>query len=156
MFSIPEFLLSDIKNSEYGFLLNQKNVGLHVRRGDYVLNQDQYRLVGVEFAKKALNYFEKDTTCIVFSDDIAWCKKNLNFRDNIFFVEGKTEIFDFYFMTLLDDIIISNSTFSWWAAYLNKNKNKKVIAPKKWFEQKLKRIGYCADLELLPKDWITI
>ena len=129
---------------------------MHVRRGDYVLNQDQYNLLGIDYIKKSLQYFEKDVPCIVFSDDIPWCKKNLNFRKNIFFVEDKTEIFDFYFMTLLDGIIISNSTFSWWSAYLNKNKNKKVIAPARWFEQKLRKVGYKADSELLPEDWIKI
>ena len=71
-------------------------------------------------------------------------------------MENRTEIFDFYFMTLLDGIITSNSTFSWWSAYLNKNKNKKIVAPKKWFEKKLNDAGYKANHELLPCDWIKI
>ena len=121
-----------------------------------MLNQDQYNLLGVDYIKKSLRYFENDVAFIVFSDDIPWCKKNLNFIKNVFFVENKTEIFDFYFMTLLDSIIISNSTFSWWSAYLNKNPNKKVVAPKKWFKKKLNNIGYRADSDLLPIKWITI
>ena len=54
IFSIPDTILNDIKDSKYGFLLNEKNIGIHIRRGDYVNNQDQYNLLGVEYIKKSL------------------------------------------------------------------------------------------------------
>jgi len=55
-------------------------------------------------------------------------------------------------MVYSDNVVISNSSFSWWGAYLNKNPNKTIIAPKNWFGPK----GPKDTENILPKDWLSI
>ena len=90
-----------------------------------------------------------DEEFIVFSDDIDWCKKQPMFKDCLF-AHG-TELEDLNQMASCKSNIIANSSFSWWAAFLNKNPDKIVIAPKQWF----------ADINNehligIPKKWIRI
>ena len=61
-------------------------------------------------------------------------------------MEKNTAIHDMYLMSMCNHHIIGNSTFSWWGAYLNKNEDKKVIAPLKWFNPNYKK----------PEDWQDI
>ena len=116
----------------------------------------QYVVVDIDYIRKARSFFDNEYTFVTFSDDIEWCKNNIRFEKNDVFVENKTEIFDLYLMTLMDHNIISNSTFSWWGAYLNKNLEKKVISPRTWFRKKLKQIGYDASNDLIPDKWRLI
>jgi hypothetical protein len=87
----------------------------------------------------------------VFSDEIEWCKTNLNF-DRMVFMEGRNGIEDMRLMGFCKHNIISNSSFSWWAAWLNQDPSKIVVAPKLWF-------GPQANLntsDIIPDEWITI
>ena len=86
-----------------------------------------------------------------FSDDIEWCK--LTFGDkikNVRFIEGETDVVDLYFMSLLNNNIIGNSTFSFWGAWLNQSENKRVIDPKKWYGPKN---AHLEDHEIIPPTW---
>ena len=68
------------------------------------------------------------------------------------FMEGRSGIEDMRLMSFCKHNIIANSSFSWWAAWLNQNPYKKVIAPKNWF-------GPQANLwtgDIIPKEWVTI
>lgn len=87
---------------------------------------------------------------LVFSDDIEWCKQSPIFR-GCEFSEGKSEIEDLNAMASCKSNIIANSSFSWWAAWLNPNPDKKIIAPAKWFSnpEDEKLIG-------IPDSWIRI
>ena len=105
-------------------------VSIHIRRGDYV-NHPGYWNITPEYIQEALNHFTDDEyTFLVFSDDIKWCKQI--FPEGVVFIQGN-QFEDLCLMSLCDHNIISNSSYSWWGAYLNQNKNKKVIAPKNWF-----------------------
>ena len=106
-----------------------------------------------------------DTLFLVFSDDIEWCKLNFNKKntgiDNYLFIERQSSEEDLILMSLCANNIICNSTFSWWAAWLNKNLDKKVIAPREWFNKRhLHEIclgnvdGFLTDL--IPEKWITL
>jgi hypothetical protein len=133
-------------------ILNENTVSLHVRRGDYIKSNNYHPIQDIKYYEKAYDIInDKSINVLVFSDDIEWCKQNLKF-DNITYIEGETNIIDMYIMSLCKHNIIANSSFSWWGAWLNENKDKKVIAPINWF-------GPQANLytgDIIPKQWITI
>jgi len=121
--------------------IRQKNsVSVHIRRGDFTTpgNLLIHGVIPVEFYQKAIAEVSSKTSAphlYVFSDDIAWVKENLKTEFPITFVSNeisKSAIEDFYLMTLCKHNIIANSTFAWWAAYLNNNPGKMVFAPEKW------------------------
>lgn len=115
---------------------NKELVSLHVRRGDYVGLQNFHPLCTVDYYKSAINSFN-NIRLLVFSDDINWCKSNI-ISEDIIYSSFNNEAEDMCAMSMCDHNIIANSSFSWWAAWLNNNKNKIVIAPKNWFGQDYK------------------
>lgn len=136
---------------------SKRSVGLHVRRGDYVQNEDYLKLFGVlsyDYYRSALNLFEKDKyEVFVFSDDINWCKENFNKSDNFHFVDCKDDIEELMLMSQCSHNIIANSTFSWWGAWLNQNPDKIVVAPKRWFADP----EWNRQIEgIVPDGWIRI
>ena len=117
--------------------LKNNPVGVVVRRGDFLAdhNKNRHRLCGIEYYKDALECFS-DRLILIFSDDIEWCKSQEIFiNKNTIFVDTSLGIykghFDLCLLSMCSDFIIANSTFAWWGAWLSKNKDKKVIAPKK-------------------------
>lgn len=135
-------------------LQNENTVAIHIRRGDYrrlglALNIDYY--------KKAIEYIsqhEENPYFLVFSDEIKWVKQNMTFPAHTCFMNINGEWKDYEELMLMSYCrhnIISNSTFSWWAAWLNKNENKKVIAPKRWVF-----IGDKKELDIAPDNWIRV
>jgi hypothetical protein len=80
-----------------------------------------------------------------------WVKDNFK-GDNIFYSDPIDETLDLAVMTICKNNIIANSSFSWWGAYLNKNEDKKVIAPSQWFGPK----GPKDTQDLIPPTWLKI
>jgi hypothetical protein len=68
------------------------------------------------------------------------------------FIENEQDYIDLYLMSLCENNIIANSSFSWWGSWLNKNKEKKIIAPSKWFGKKINH----DTKDLIPKEWIVM
>lgn len=133
------------------------SVSLHVRRGDYVNNAhtnsvhgtcslDYYRnAIGTVIRTIATPYF------FVFSDDVSWARSNLELPPSTEFVScntGTNSWQDMALMAACQYNIIANSTFSWWAAWLNTNPRKRVIAPKQWF-----RTESLSTKDLYPPGW---
>ena len=145
----------DIKkyiNQKYKNILDN-SVSCHVRIGDFKKLEDHHPLlIKTNYYKTALQKFE-NKNILVFSDDIASCKKEEIFKkDNVYFIEGETDIVDLYLMSKCKDNIIANSTFSWWGAWLNNNEDKKVYAPLNWFGPSKK----VEDKDILPSSWLKI
>lgn len=108
-------------------------VSLHVRRGDYLLPQHHHFCnLDTDYYGKALEeYLEKieNYHFVIFSNDIEWCKESLIEGDNVSFINTGVDFTDLILMSLCDHNIIANSSFSWWAAFFNRNAGKKVTSP---------------------------
>ena len=137
-------------------------VSVHIRRGDF--NNDI--VVNKIHGTCSLNYYDKAVQAIVssvsepiffvFSDDTAWAKKNLNLNLPTHFVDINDERSAYEDMRLMQNCkhhIIANSTFSWWGAWLGLNKDKIVIAPKKWFNDPTLNVQ---SESIIPPTWIRI
>jgi hypothetical protein len=143
-------------------ILNSNSIALHVRRGDYIHSNGGtkiYSTCNETYYKKAMDLINKsvaNTIFFVFSDDIKWAEANLK-SDNaqVYFIQKNlgADWLDMYLMSICKHNIIANSTFSWWAAWLNPNKNKMVIAPLNWFN--IVPDGFNLN-HLYPKEWIKI
>lgn len=120
-------------------------VALHVRRGDYVDNPFYVDLSQTDYYQKAIREFPVDKY-LVFSDDIAYCKDIWGTDLRFEFVERSNEVEDLNLMASCKSQIIANSSYSWWAAYLNPNKDKKIIYPNKWFQDNVQRVKF-------PQSW---
>jgi hypothetical protein len=147
---INEFVFKhDILVKSVDKIKQYKNpVAIHVRRGDYVKNTN-YWVVTEEYIQNAINQFlDDDYTFIVFSDDIDWCKTV--FPEGVVYMENNTQFEDLCMMSLCKHNIISNSTFSWWGAFLNKNKSKRVVAPKNWYSDS-RSVDY-----MYPNNWMIL
>jgi hypothetical protein len=108
-------------------------VAIHVRRGDYVGNSFYVDLMETDYYERAMEEFPGEKF-LVFSDDIEWCKKQEIFKDCEF--SGSDELTDFNRMAGCKGVIMANSSYSWWAAYLSKGK---VVAPLEWYSDGVSR-----------------
>ena len=109
---------------------DKPTVSIHVRRKDYLALSLNHPVCSMSYYAAAIDQFY-GCDFIVFSDDIEWCKSV--FPKEFIFSQNYTEEDDLRLMSECDHNIIANSTFSWWGAYLNQNKDRRIIAPKNWF-----------------------
>lgn len=152
----PSEEVSDLLNAKYGELIEMENtVAVHVRTQSRWLQRLGIFFVGLNYFKLAFDEFPEDMTFVVFSDRINWCKENFSrhFPDREFiFIEGNDSVEDFFLMSLMKHQIISNSTYSWWAAYLNQNPEKRVIVPCKL----IRNAQFWPAEDLYPPEWQII
>lgn len=156
---IRENLLNHFKPSEefynliysnYKNILDKECVSVHVRRGNYKDLSHYHNLLDADYYYEALKQF-KNFKIFVFSDDIEYCKNIFSNYDCIY-IQNNFDLYDLYLMSLCNHNIIANSTFSWWGAWLNQNKNKKIIAPSVWFGPE----ANCNSKDIIPNNWIKI
>ena len=133
------------------------SVGIHVRRGEYLKLPRYSGICEDNYYRKAINLIESDGIIhqyYIFTNDIKWCKRHISpllGNSHIRFVthnSGKDSCWDMFLMTYCRNLIIANSSFSWWGAFLNKHADK-IIAPTPWMNGK-----DCNDL--YAKGWIRI
>ncbi len=118
---------------KYSTLSFENSCSIHVRRGDYVNLPHVFYLQTIEYYKQAISMIGEDSLFLIFSNDIDWCKTNLNFIKNKIFISENLDYQDLYLMSMCNHNIIANSSFSWWGAWLNQHSNKKIIFPSLWF-----------------------
>jgi len=150
----------DILNKELlTTIKNANTISVHIRRGDYAedkVTQQFHGCCSIEYYQKAIAVLMNrysDFTLVFFSDDVNWVKEQFeNLPYPKLFINNNSAENSWKDMLLMSSCthnIIANSSFSWWAAWLNENTEKTVIAPKKWFEAK--------ELDtktILPEEWI--
>ncbi len=134
--------------------INETNsIAVHIRRGDYVnlgwtLDTTYYKKAIEEIVENVEN-----PEFYVFSDDTDWVKNNLQELDNATFI-GEYNLFDYQELWLMSKCkhnIISNSTFSWWGAWLNQNDHQVVVSPSTWIN------GMSLETtSLIPDSWKRI
>ena len=110
---------------------------LHIRRGDYLndtiywMNSDLYYTTAIDVILAQ----DPEAHFYVFSDDIDYCKNYpiLQRLPSKTFIDHLNDLESLYLMIMCrKGGICANSTFSWWAAFLNNNPFKLVVMPKRW------------------------
>lgn len=155
-----EFMLKEtMKNRNLNLASNiqdTNSVAIHLRKYDDI-PEDDMNTLSLNYYHKAVKYLSnkfKNLHFFVFSDNLEWAKKNLKLSYPTTFVEhnkNDKDYEDLRLMSICKHQIIANSSFSWWGAWLNKNSDKIVIAPKKWFRNDPKDTS-----DLIPNKWIQI
>ena len=139
--------------------IDENFVGIHVRRGDFLTNRS-FGACRIEYYNQAIRKMTSilgNPKIIVFTNDSAWVNKQFNadvgYEIYVNNSNRNTDVEELYLMTKLNSLIISNSTFSWWGAYLNTTREKRIICPTNWFLKKdLQQNAH----NFVSKDWIAI
>jgi len=133
------------------------SVGIHIRRGDYIEDpkaRQSHGLCSLRYYHNCIDHIakiSKEPHFFIFSDDVQWCKNNLRLDYPTTFVDHNDQKHSYEDLRLMSQCkhnIIANSTFSWWAAWLNPNQDKIVLAPDKWVAKK-----DCNIADIIPPQW---
>jgi hypothetical protein len=159
LLNFPPIIDDDLRKLKSN-ICSENSVSVHVRRGDYVSNPNANAYHGI----MPIKYYQKAMACIneevsnpsfyVFSDDPDWVASNFKFIPHYVLVDinkGRSSFRDLELMSCCKHNIIANSSFSWWGAWLNKNQNKLIIAPKKWVQKESEPLD-----DLIPDSWRLI
>lgn len=142
-------ILEQIKKTE--------SVGLHVRRGDYLSEQNNKvygNICTIDYYQSAISYIKRavsNAVFFLFTNDMIWVRNHI-YREGMIVVDcndGEQDYLDMFLMSQCKHNIVANSSFSWWGAWLNQNTNKIVIAPSKWFNNHEVTDTIC-------RDWVRI
>lgn len=145
---IRDEIVSDFRIKEEFKKPIDSYTAVHVRRGDYV-NQPMFHPVcSADYYRQAMQI--TGGPFVIVSDDIEWCKQNIS---GDFYMEGSSSIQDMSVMKQAENVIIANSSFSWWGAWLNQNSDKIVICPENWFGPAYSHYNMN---DIRPSDWIKI
>lgn len=139
---------------KHDFLFNKKTILISVRRGDFVNNPYFFQLSALFYFKALLKNFPdwEERNILFASDDLKYCKDFFSFLKNSFFLDDLTAIEQLVIGSKCDDFIISNSTFSWWIAWLGEKNESKIIRPIKNFRGEYAKINN--DCDYFPDRWI--
>ncbi len=122
-------------------------VSIHVRRGDYLTSGDAYYQLGMDYYNYCISLFP-NCHFLVFSDDPEWCRENFPKNEYFTIIEGNKDILDLALMRTCKHFICSNSTFSWWGAWLGEDEGTRIIFPQEWFGEGLKK--QCIAKDIVP------
>lgn len=106
-----------------------EQVAVHIRMGDYCHSNDYHPVCDYAYYQAAIDFIGRDREYIVFSDEPDKAAK--------MFPDWEIDRSDtkeaLRRMMWCKDFVIANSTFSWWGSWLGWSKDKKIVAPKRWF-----------------------
>jgi len=137
-------------------MLHLRTISIHIRRGDYLNAPDAFGILSGDYYISAIKYILENSSTkysrvLIFSDEMDVAKKlfsNLELSLPVQFAESSENSPEetLILMSKSDALVISNSTFSWWAAQIG-NKSKFVVCPSKWFR------GMSDPEDLIPPEW---
>lgn len=163
LFSFPVDKLDEVNKDFLITIKSSNTIAIHIRRGDYIsdkLTAEYHGSCSMDYYLESIKLLaskNKDLTLVFFSDDSEWVKEQFNDLPYSKIVvdhnKGVDSWKDMLLMSSCSHNIIANSSFSWWAARLNKNPKKVVVAPKKWFAT-TELEGEVQDL--IPSEWIRL
>jgi hypothetical protein len=143
--------------TDFPFLKDSVVAALNIRRGDYLTQPTRHPVITVDYINEAYKQLPPHDKLIIMSDDIKWCKENIKLPNSIFI--DPPNYWDYegiWLLSLCHHFIISNSSFSWWSAWLSKSTDKVVITPDTWFgpdiQENTKDI-YCENWVKIPTYW---
>lgn len=136
-------------------LFSKKTILISVRRGDFVNNPSFFQLSFKYYLLAITKNFPdwQDRNLIFTSDDLDYCKYHFTFLKNAFFLENLSVMEQMALCSQFDDFVISNSTFSWWLAWLGEKEGSKVIRPIKNFRGEYAKLN--DDSDYYPDRWIS-
>lgn len=158
----------DERNKDIISSMSSNSVAIHIRRTDYNPNSF-FQPMGLDYYRRAFQAIQEKIDkpqYFVFSDDITWSRQQLTDLPNAIFVDhnkGDDSFKDLLLMSSCKHQIIANSTFSWWAAWLNDFKDKTVIAPQTWFhntwvtkKEPVYPSRFYNTKDLVPSTWVRL
>ena len=138
-----------------------QSVSVHVRRSDYVSSAQARALIGsldLAYYRRAIDVVAAsagELAVYVFSDDPAWCRANMSFEHPTTIVDRPLAAGraweDMRLMCLCRHHVVANSSFSWWAAWLDPSPDKLVVAPRRWLAA-----GDDPDDRRVPETWLRV
>ena len=141
-----ELQLKNIKSGVKKFTKSIKSnmVAIHVRGGDVLTLKDNTYVAGNTYYYKVIQKLKKEVPNIkyhFFSDDLVYLEKIINSLEIknykiISKLKKFTDLEEFFIMQNYKYLVISASTFSWWAAWLGNKKDNKIFSPKIWVNGK--------------------
>lgn len=144
IFVFPDFMPDDLKNKDaVERMCSHNSVAVHVRRGDYLKYKMYCGICDEEYYRKCLRYIQEHVESphfYIFSNDIPWCKEfflSLLQENQLTYIDwniGSNSFRDMHLMSECRHMILANSSFSWWAAYLTKKECREqiILSPKRW------------------------
>ena len=136
---------------------NEDSIGIHIRRGDYLQSQKYSNICNLDYYTRGIEKMLEDGkrhSFYIFSNDMKWCEENIvplcgdnkvvMVRENT----GKLSCWDMFLMSHCKDLIIANSSFSWWGAFLNAREGR-VVAPQKWINEE-------REFDIWLDEWIRL
>ena len=157
LFRFPQNQINEASRKMQDQICREQAVAVHVRRGDYLLpenNRKYGNICTLQYYRNAMQYMKEkvsDARFYFFSNDPEWVRENLSEGDSVIVNcnHGKENYLDMYLMSQCSHNIIANSSFSWWGAWLNRNPDKIIVSPKRWFSHLDVSDAVC-------EDWIRI
>lgn len=152
LYAMPDEIAQSL-HQKYDAWIDTPYVCIHVRRGDYLHLPHRFSICSNRFFRLAMRQFPADTRFVIISDDMPWCKRHLKGEHVFYADQHPTLLEDFYLQTLAVGNVISNSSFSWWGAYLNAHASKRVFYPVPWFGP---HNAHHDTSQLCPTSWVAL
>ncbi|WP_161566752.1 alpha-1,2-fucosyltransferase [Meridianimaribacter sp. CL38] len=153
-FAFNDAIIHKVKHV-YPEVFLKPTILISIRRGDFVDHPDYFQLP-ISYYLNALFYHFEDWEAhhiVVASDDIAYCKFHFSVLPNVYFLEDLSGIEQLCFASLCQHFIISNSTFSWWCAWLGEQTDSKIVRPLYNFTAAKNAVDN--DKDYFPKRWLV-